>query len=215
MNKLFLAASAAMALAAPAMAQTSDSSPFTGPRVELHGGWDWIRARTHTNDGVTDARYTDHNNDGFVGGQIGYDYAIRPTTIVGVFGSYDLSNNKECGSAGTVTSCFKVNRNIEAGARVGEVFGGNNLVYVKGAYVNGRFGTNSSDSATNTYLSDHEKQDGWRAGVGIEHALSKHAYVKAEYNYSRYDRFHGELGPEDVSLRLNRQEALGGLGLRF
>jgi outer membrane immunogenic protein len=215
MKTLFLAAVAVAAMAAPAMAQTSDSSPFTGPRVELHGGWDWLRARTHTTDGVTDARFTDHNSDGFVGGQIGYDYAIRGSTVVGVFGSYDLSNNKDCGTAGTVTSCFKTNRNIEAGARIGEVFGGQNLVYLKGAYVNGRFGENSSDTATGDYLSDHEKRDGWRAGVGVERALGKHAYVKAEYNYSRYGRFDGELGPEDVSVRLTRQEALGGLGIRF
>jgi outer membrane immunogenic protein len=215
MKNLLLAAAAVMAVAAPAMAQTADSSPFTGPRIELHGGWDWMRARAHTSDGVTDTRATNHINDGFVGGQIGYDYAVRGSTVVGVFGSYDLSNNEECGTVGTTTDCFKVNRNIEAGARVGQIFGGQNLVYLKGAYVNGRFGANSSDSATGAYLSDHEKRDGWRAGVGVERALGRHAYVKAEYNYSRYNRFNGELGPEDVSVRLTRQEALGGLGIRF
>jgi outer membrane immunogenic protein len=215
MKKLILAATLTAAASAPALAQDGSASPFTGPRVELHGGWDWIRARTHVTDGVTDTRYTDHNHDGFVGGQVGYDYAIRGSTVVGVFGSYDLSNNKECGTAGTVTDCFKVNRNIEAGARVGEVFGGQNLVYLKGAYVNGRFGANSSDTATGAYVSDHQKRDGWRAGVGVERALGRHAYVKAEYNYSRYNRFNGDLGPEEVSMRLTRQEALGGLGIRF
>jgi len=215
MNKLILAVALTAAAAMPAVAQDGGASPFTGPRVELHGGWDWIRARTHVTDGGTDTRFTDRNHDGFVGGQVGYDYAIRGSTVVGVFGSYDLSNNKECSTAGSVTDCFKVNRNIEAGARIGQVFGGQNLVYLKGAYVNGRFGANSSDLATGAYVSDHETRDGWRAGVGLERALGRHAYVKAEYNYSRYNRFHGDLGPEDISLRVARQEALGGLGIRF
>jgi len=210
-----LVLASATAVATPALAQSGTEAPFTGARVELHGGWNWLRARSQVSDGTTTTSATDHINDGFFGGQVGYDYAIGGRTLVGVFGSYDLSNDKECATAGTTTGCFKTNRNIEAGARVGEVFGGANLVYLKGAYVNGKFGASATDNATNTYLSDHEKRDGWRAGVGVEHQLGRYAYAKLEYNYSRYNRFHGELGPEAVSVRLNRQEVLGGIGFRF
>jgi outer membrane immunogenic protein len=215
MKIVTLALLAAAGMATPAMAQSGVDTPFTGPRIELHGGWDWLRARTHISDGDTVTRYTDHNNDGFFGGQIGYDHAIGGSLVAGVFGSYDLSNNEECTTAGTVTGCFKANRNIEAGARIGKVLGGNNLLYLKGAYVNGKFGASASDPSADLDVSDHEKLDGWRAGLGVEHELGKYAYVKLEYNYSRYGRFHGELGPDDVSVRVNRQEALGGLGIRF
>jgi outer membrane immunogenic protein len=211
---LALAAAAVAGVATPALAQTDGDAPFTGPHVELHGGWNWLNAHTRTSDGDTVTHSKDHNNDGFFGGQIGYDRNFGGV-LAGVFASYDVSNNEECATAGTVTGCFKANRNIEAGARVGKVLGGNNLLYVKGAYVNGKFGASASDTATDTYVSDHEKRDGWRAGVGIEHQLGRYAYVKLEYNYSRYGRFHGELGPEDIAVRVNRQEALGGIGIRF
>ena len=210
---LALAAVAVAGFATPALAQ--DDAPFTGPRVELHGGWNWLSAHSRVSDGDTVTRATDHNDDFVFGGQIGYDRTFGNGILAGVFGSYDLSNNEECATAGTATGCFKANRNIEAGARVGKVLGGSNLVYVKGAYVNGKFGASVSDPENDFHVSDHEKRDGWRAGIGVEHQLGKYAYVKLEYNYSRYGRFHGDLGPENLSVRVNRQEALGGLGIRF
>jgi outer membrane immunogenic protein len=215
MKRIALAAVMLAGTVTPAFAQSTDSTPFTGPRVELHGGWDWLRARTDTNDGVTAARSTIHNNDGFFGGQIGYDYAIQGHTVVGVFGSYDLSNNEQCAFNGFAAACLKANRNIEAGARIGEIVGGTNLIYLKGAYVNGKFSASVSDPEDEVYYSAHEKQGGWRAGVGLEHALGQHAYAKVEYNYSRYGRFNGDLGDEAFSTRITRQEALGGLGIRF
>jgi len=214
MKRFVLSAALLASTVTPAFAQTADA-PFTGPRVELHGGWDWLSAKTHTDDGTNTNAYKTHNNDGFFGGQIGYDYAIRGGTVLGAFGSYDLSNNEECATDGFAATCLKANRNIEAGARVGQIFGGNNLVYIKGAYVNGKFGASYSDPEAGLLISDHEKKDGWRAGIGVEHELGKYAYVKVEYNYSRYGRFNGDLGDDAFSTRLTRQEALAGLGLRF
>jgi outer membrane immunogenic protein len=215
MKRIALAAVLLAGTVTPAFAQSADPAPFTGPRVELHGGWDWLRARTDASDGVTATRSTIHNNDGFFGGQIGYDYAIQGHTVVGVFGSYDVSNNRECAFNGFAAACLKANRTIEGGARVGEVLGGTNLIYLKGAYVNGKFGASVSDPESDTYLSTHEKKGGWRAGVGLEHAMGKYAYAKIEYNYSRYGRFNGDLDGDAFSTRINRQEALGGLGIRF
>jgi outer membrane immunogenic protein len=213
---ILIAAATAAALAGPVAAQTTDTdNAFTGPRIEVHGGVDRIHGKERVNDGVTTVTAGRHDTNGFFGGQIGYDYAIRGSTVVGVFASYDLSNNKVCDSAGSISSCLKAHRNIEGGARIGEVLGGKTLVYVKGAYVNGRFGADASNLTTGAFASATSKRDGWRAGAGVEEALSRHAYVKAEYNYSRYNRFDGDLGAEDVSLRLNRQEALAGVGLRF
>ena len=101
---LALAAVAVAGFATPALAQ--DDAPFTGPRVELHGGWNWLSAHSRVSDGDTVTHATDHNNDGFFGGQIGYDRNFGGV-VAGVFGSYDLSNNKECATAGTTTGCFK------------------------------------------------------------------------------------------------------------
>lgn len=214
MKRLLVAATLVAGTVSPAFAQQSPTS-FSGPRVEFHAGWDWLSARTHSDDETTVGSVTNHNNDFMFGGQIGYDYAIRENTIVGVFGSYDVSNNKKCALDGFAATCLKANRNIEAGGRIGQVLGGNNLVYIKGAYVNGKFGASYNDPDAGIHYSDHEKRGGWRAGLGVEHNFGKYAYAKLEYNYSRYGRFNGELGDSAFSTRLTRQEALAGVGFRF
>ena len=214
MKGFTIALIAAAGIATPAVAQTGMNAPFTGPHIELHGGWNWLRSHTHVANDAGTAYFKDTDDDGFFGGQIGYDQAFNGLTA-GVFGSYDVSNNDQCQRAGPVTSCVKAKRNIEAGARVGKVLGGTNLLYVKGAYVNGRFGTAVADDATDTIVSQRENRDGWRAGIGIEHQLGQYAYVKLEYNYSDYGRYRGHFASEDFSSKINRQEALGGVGIRF
>lgn len=202
-------------VATPAFAQAGDSL-FTGPRVELHGGWDHIQGKLRATDGETTVTDKTHKSDGFFGGQIGYDYAIGGANVIGAFASYDLSNLERCGDIDADTvGCFKAHRNIEAGVRAGRVFGGKTLVYVKGAYVNGRFGASLKDVTGTILDSTADKRDGWRAGLGVEEALTPHVYVKAEYNYSQYSRFRGDLGTDAFSVRPKRQEALLGLGLRL
>ncbi|WP_454887325.1 outer membrane protein [Sphingomonas oryzagri] len=216
MKTLFIAGMTAIAaIAAPAMAQSDAGNAFTGPRIELHGGWDRLHGKARVTDGVDSAHAGAHDNDGFFGLQAGYDYAIRPATVVGVFGSYDWSNNEKCGFVAVdTTACLKAKRNIEAGLRIGEAVTPRTLVYLKGAYVNGRFGASIADDAGD-YASAHKNRDGWRAGVGAEYALAAHAYLKAEYNYTRYSRYSVSEGEDRASLRLDRQELLAGLGIRF
>ncbi len=234
--KMFLLATSALlvASAAPALAQDSstdatttttttttsaaepsDGASFTGPRAEIFGGWDRVGTRERFDDGTTRVTDRDHKSAWTGGGLLGYDYPIGDKMTVGAFGSYAISTAKTCGSTGTGTACLKAGREIEGGARVGYKLGSRALVYAKGAYVNGQIRGVATDDAGD-YFRDHTNRNGWRAGAGVEMAVTHHAYVKAEYDYTRFKSFNGgDVGLTDTSLRYDRNQVLAGFGVHF
>ncbi|WBO21010.1 outer membrane protein [Sphingomonas abietis] len=222
--KMFLLATGALlvASAAPAFAQDgtataapSDSATFTGPRAEIFGGWDRVGTRERFDDGTTRVTNHDHKTAWTGGGLVGYDYPIGDKMTVGVLGSYAVSTAKTCADDATSIACLKAGREIEGGARVGYRLGAKSLVYVKGAYVNGQIRGTVADDAGD-YVRGHANRDGWRAGAGVEYAVTKHAYVKAEYDYTRFKSFDAQdLGFADTSLRYDRNQVLAGFGVHF
>ena len=221
MKTLFLAAGALFAVAAPAIAQdasdptmappattsgyTGDTMSFTGPRAEIFGGWDRVGTRTRVTTAAGRDTDKSHKDGGTAGALLGYDIPLGDRLVVGAFGSYALSTTRTCADTG---GCLKAGREIEGGARIGaKVMNDRALAYVKGAYVNGRIRNTTLDVADNA--------DGWRAGAGVEYALNKHAYVKAEYDYTRFDSAKFDLGATPVSQRFDRNQVLAGFGVRF
>lgn len=210
-----------LAVAAPAVAQ--DAAPtvadgvstFTGPRAEIFGGWDRVGARYRVTDDAGDrSTVRTHRNGLTVGGLGGYDMPVGNRLVAGVFGSYALSTARSCGDLGSYSGCLKSGRQIEGGARIGaKVLDNRALVYLKGAYVNGRLESNFASGGDVIKASDN--QDGWRAGAGAEYALNKHAYLKVEYDYTRFKSYNADLGAEDANLRFDRNQVLGGFGVRF
>jgi len=223
----FLVAAAAPALAqdaTPASADTSstatasgpsDGATFTGPRAEIFGGWDRVGTRTRYDDGTTRVTSRSHKTGWTGGGLLGYDMPIGDRMTAGVFGSYAISTAKTCGDDGTSIACLKAGRELEGGARVGYKMGGKALLYAKGAYVNGQIRGVAADNAGD-YIHGHANRDGWRAGAGVEYAVTNHAYVKAEYDYTRFKSFNADdLGLTDTSLRYDRNQVLAGFGVHF
>jgi outer membrane immunogenic protein len=218
-----LVASATPALAqdAPAPADTSaasapstDGPTFAGPRAEIFGGWNRVGTRTRFDNGTVRDTVKSHNNGGTAGALVGYDMPIGDKMIAGVFGSYAINTNKDCGTVGAFNGCLKQGRDIEGGARIGYKAMPSTLVYLKGAYVNGQIRSTYSDGVN--YVRDHSNRDGWRAGAGVEYAVSNHAYVKAEYDYTRFSSYHpDDLGVADTSLRYDRNQVLAGFGVHF
>ncbi len=234
MKTILLATSAFLvAAAAPALAQDATPAPadsasttatttgptdgasFTGPRAEIFGGWDRVGTRERFDDGTTRVTSRNHKTAWTGGGLLGYDYPIGDKMTVGAFGSYAISTAKTCTGDDTSIACLKAGREIEGGARVGYKLGGKALVYAKGAYVNGQIRGVASDDAGD-YVRGHANRDGWRAGAGVEYAVTNHAYVKAEYDYTRFKSFNAdELGLTDTSLRYDRNQVLAGFGIHF
>lgn len=214
-SSILLAASAVPAFAQDTAAPVSaDAVTFGGPRAEIFGGWDQIGTRAHFDDGVTRMTDKGHKSGGTAGALLGYDMPIGDRFVVGAFGSYALSTARECGAVAAFTGCLKSGRQIEGGARVGGKVGGKTLLYLKGAYVNGQVRGRFTDGVTTA--TGYANRDGWRAGVGAEYALNQHAYLKVEYDYTRFKSFDAtKLGLTDTRLRLDRNQVLGGFGIRF
>jgi len=204
------------AASAAAPAGAAVGSTFGGPRAEIFGGWDRVGSKTtfYNVDG-TSFRDKSHEDGGIAGLAVGYDMPIGDRLVVGAFGSFALPTAKTCTDFGAAGSgCVRADREIEGGLRAGTKLGDRTLLYVKGAYVNGRFKSTFSDGTD--YIKDHVNRDGWRAGAGAEFALNQHAYVKAEYDYTRYNSFNTtDLAGNDSRVRFDRNQVLAGFGVRF
>ncbi len=202
---------------ASAATAPSDGPSFAGSRAEIFGGWDRVGTRTRFDNGTTRSTSRTHKDGATAGALLGYDVPVGDRFTVGAFGSYAISTAKDCSFSsgpGVPGGCLKAGRELEGGARVGAKMGGRALVYAKGAYVNGQIRGTFSDGVN--YVSGHANRDGWRAGAGVEYALNKHAYVKAEYDYTRFKSFDAsEIGVADTRLRYDRNQVLGGIGVHF
>ena len=74
---------AALAVAAPVMAQDAPSTLFNGPFIGVQGGWQQDRQSLTVTDS-TGVSKASQNKDGFgYGGQIGYDFRLSPTVVLG------------------------------------------------------------------------------------------------------------------------------------
>jgi len=219
MKIILLASSAILAASAvPAFAQDAAPAPetmsFTGPRAEIFGGWDRVGVRARYDDGTTRVTDKGHTDGATAGALIGYDFPIGDRLVAGPFGSIAFSTAKECFHGSDTVACLRAGREIEGGARIGAKMGDKMLVYAKGAYVNGQIRATVADGLD--YYKAHANRDGWRAGAGVEFALNRHAYLKAEYDYTRFKSFGtDDLGVTDTRVRFDRNQVVGGFGIRF
>ena len=206
-------------IATPAFAQDSD---FTGPRVEVLGGYDIVKAGdTVDNDANTE---DDESIDGFAYGVgVGYDYDLG-STVFGIEGEYTDSTGKTEFSDGGDFENFglgsvEAGRDFYVGARAGIKATPSTLVYAKAGYTNARFNVLATDGVTE--LSRNIDTDGYRVGAGIEQKLSGNAYAKVEYRYSNYSE--AEIDYEDEAfadsdrfdIDTDRHQIMAGVGMRF
>jgi len=208
----FALAAGFVAAATPAMAQDGpapDQAPFTGPRVEVVGGWDRLSnqnsaARTNTN--------------GFTYGLgAGYDVQFGGA-IIGVEGEATLSTSKLNRNNVLVAgdnNQLRADRDLYAGVRAGFAVTPTTLLYVKGGYTNARM-TARYSAPDGTFARNSGTMDGWRAGAGIEHKLAMFGpggYVKAEYRYSNYSNLN--VGSFNTGVDVDRHQVVAGVGVRF
>ncbi|WP_340588045.1 porin family protein [Erythrobacter alti] len=223
---LILATASATAIAVPAAAQ--DNSPFTGPRVEVVGGYDISKAGSDVDNDLNDE--DDQSIDGFMYGVgIGYDVAVSDNFVIGAEAELTDSTAETEINDGDLEDLgfgarLETGRDLYLGARAGFLANPNTLLYVKGGYTNARFDM-MADDGTNEIETDLDL-DGFRVGAGAEYALSQNSFVKLEYRYSNYsegefdfqdnDFFEddtGESGRFDADL--DRHQVAVGFGLRF
>ena len=216
---LILATAATGIIAAPAMAQ--DNSTFTGPRVEILGGYDVSKAGDTVDNDANEN--DDQSIDGFAyGAGVGYDFSMGGA-VVGVEGEwmdstakteYDMGDFENIGLPGRLDA----GRDLYVGVRAGILATPSTLVYAKGGYTNAKYNALALDGETE--FKRDVNTDGYRIGAGVEQAIGTNAFAKLEYRYSNYSSaeidFSGDNNttqPFDVDT--DRHQVVAGVGWRF
>ncbi|MFL6862835.1 MAG: outer membrane protein [Allosphingosinicella sp.] len=193
MRKLIIAALAASALATPALAQ--DKAPFSGVRVEAIAGWDRNQVSGGRSDGI------------HYGAGLGYDFRAGGA-VLGIEGEAGDSTADKCATGVSNVGdrlCAEAGRDLYVGGRVGALIGPSTLVYAKAGYANTRLRVayDANLAGTAGDFTTRGDYDGLRVGGGIEHAIGRNTFVKAEYRYSNYEQ------------GFEKHQVVGGFGFRF
>ena len=211
-----LVAGSMIAAATPAMAQ--DSSEFDGFRVEALAGYDVTQAGSSVD--------TEGENDESIEGLsygvgVGYDFDAGGV-VLGLEGEFVGSTAEVEVDDGDIEAFgignVSAGRDLYVGARVGTKLNDDLLLYAKGGYTNATFDIRTTDG-----VDDFEAQidtDGWRAGLGLEYALSGNSFAKVEYRYSNYSSaeidYEGDTPDTDLGeIDLDRHQVMVGFGMRF
>ncbi|MEH6757517.1 MAG: porin family protein [Parasphingorhabdus sp.] len=214
----------------PAAAQAQEKSPFSGPRIEILGGYDQLRSGSDVDidtdeDGIFEDNGIDQSVDGFAyGAAVGYDFDLGGV-VVGLEGEYMDSTGKQSTSEDVAAPFgyrINVNRDLYLGARVGVQVAPRTLVYAKGGYTNtrveSRFQDRAEDDGYELDYDDGQSIDGFRVGAGVEQLVGP-GYVKLEYRYSNYSsmKYDDELFSDNssIGIDLDRHQVLAGVGVRF
>lgn len=192
MRSFFITAAAGAALlATPAFAQGADPQDFSGFRLEALGGYDHV-----SGDG-------DDGKGGFAWGAAGgYDAALGRVRL-GIEGEVTDSTIRQR----DVGVRSDIGRDLYLGARLGYVLSPRAMIYAKAGYTNAR--VTSRVTTGTTTVKDSTNLDGFRAGAGVEVAISPRFYVKGEYRYSHYGDQNG------LDIDADRHQLMAGVGVRF
>lgn len=208
------------AVAMPAAAQDMQGGNFSGPRVEAIIGYDASQAGSTADNDVNSQ--DDQDIDGLLYGVgIGYDIDMGGA-VFGIEGEYTDSTAKTEFSDGADYEGFGLGRvdtgrDLYIGARIGAKVAPDLLAYVKGGYTNTKFNVLATDGETE--LEQDINTDGWRAGAGLEYAMSDNMFTKIEYRYSKYSEAefeNGDLPDSDrFDIDTDRHQIVASVGMRF
>jgi outer membrane immunogenic protein len=184
-----------------AAATTMVASPvFAEPWADVHAGLD----RPQVDHG--------HKNGVAYGVSLGYDIPLDNSWFVGLAVSADGANTRQCIDDllnGGDRACAKANRDLSAVVRAGFGVAHGTKIYALAGYSNARVRAVYNDGLGNLF-SDHENVGGLRIGAGVQVAITKAFFAKAEYRFSHYkkiDLLDGE--------HLDRHNVLVGAGVDF
>ena len=221
----------------PAVASAQTTSVFTGPRVEILGGYDQLRSGSDVdvdtnNDGIFEDNGIDQSVDGFAYGvAVGYDFDAGPA-VFGIEAEYMDSTGKQK-SGENLAAPFgysaNIKRDLYIGARVGAKVAPSTLLYAKGGYTNtsveSRFQDRAEADGLDFNFDDSQQVDGFRIGAGVEQSLGSmgglgsNSFVKLEYRYSNYSslKFNDTLfnDNQEIGVDLDRHQVVAGVGFRF
>jgi outer membrane immunogenic protein len=189
-------------------AGTATAEPFNGGYVGAELGWQQDRLSADYTRAGTTARFGENGSSLGYGGVLGFDARVGPGFVLGA----------EASASGTTKGYdafgldIRPGRTLGLAARAGVLATPSTLVYGRGGWVNGRFSVSDGVQRVSN------NRGGWTAGGGIEQMITDNVSVKAEYRYSRFNRFEADpadLGGDQLSGRFTRNQIVGGVNVRF
>lgn len=202
-------------VATPAYAQDIG----TGARAEIRAGYDEINVGVEFDGGVMSEQAAESNLA--FGAEVGFDARVGEGLVAGIYGGVDFTRVDGCGELfGREDEqfedrfCVQGGRNIYLGGRLGIPTGDGGLIYAKAGFSNADFTAEYSDFAASSFEATNNA-GGWHVGAGFELPVVRNIYVKGEYVHTSYGELFGsEFGAEN-SIRANRHQIMGGVGMRF
>jgi outer membrane immunogenic protein len=199
----------AMILAVIASVTCTGVAQAEGLRAEIHGGFDRLSNERFFSPSDSTFRPVEGGVYGF---GIGYDQPLGKQVFVGLEGNADFSTGSRCQvnplvafvAPGIFESCLRPGRDLSANARFGVNLGSRRTrLYALAGYSNVRLISSFQMNRGPRTELNSQNRDGIRVGAGLEHGFDDRFYAKIEYRYSDYGN------------RINRNQALAGVGIRF
>jgi len=171
---------------------------WTGCYVGAGGGYGmWNHEATILENGLVEAVTPTYGGRGWFGTvQVGCDYQVAPTFVIGAFADYDFGSIKGDFAFQDLVGQQKLKSSWAAGGRIGwlPLAQSQLMVFVSGGYTQARFDAVNYIGSGGVYLEKHA-YSGWFIGSGYEYAIGWLPGLtwKTEYRFADY-------GTENVPL---------------
>jgi outer membrane immunogenic protein len=197
MKKVVFSAVLALGLAQPAFAQDGESAAAgkAGFRVEARAVLETPTVSSVFDD---DDVYKLGSAMAF-GGEVGFDFAVSETVVLGPYATYEFSTVENC-EAG---DCVSATDNYAIGLHGGVAVGSKGLVYAKVGYAS----LGLEASIVTPALNASERGGGVQGAIGYEHGFGENFYGRVEFGYADNGDIFG--------INFQRRHAGFALGARF
>lgn len=191
MNKTILLVMLA-AVSSGALADNNFAGPYLGASLGYVSGDDDAKEyNAGTFDGYTLGAGP---SGGLLGVFAGYNWITNNNVLVGIEADYDLrsADDKEFDELlGVPDPQYTMETDLKAAAslrgRLGYLFNNNKtMAYVTAGYAAARIKRTYTDLAVPLSQTSTRWQDGWTAGIGLEHAVMERMSLRAEYRHADY-----------------------------
>jgi outer membrane immunogenic protein len=194
-------------LAATAAAVPATAAEFSGFRAEIQGGWDnplIDYGIFGPEDGYWGTYHKSHS--GFMyGAEVGYDFPVSDTIIIGALVSVDGTTVKLDATHPNISAvAANVGVQWDIAARAGFKVADSTLLYASAGYANTMVRYYYNDLVHPLITAeDSRRYGGLLLAAGVEQAFGEKFYGKLEYRYSNYQD------------GVTRNQIVAGAGMRF
>lgn len=191
------AASSVRPAASMVAQRASSASNWTGAYVGVNVGYNFYRTLTDQDNKMletttADKKRLDSGSGLLVGGQVGFDYQVSDSVVLGLVADWDYSGaaqtvdykTTDAGNGSFATDApYGV---YSARLRAGVLLSPELLIYATGGWAGTQNHLKITVPAPYLGYETTQAHYGWTVGAGAEYMISSNVSVFAEYRYSEY-----------------------------